>query len=198
MNKRWFASTLVILLFSCASKKEAEPAPSPVPTSNLPDSFFPVTSYIKGQIHVLDSLPITPLEITVVKGRTDSAWLTKEKLKPLLQPFLYPIIDETNLLPYFTETRFNDQTINAITFTYEPSKKLPDSISLRRWDVYIDPEKGMVTKIYLVKQLKENGQNITQQLTWQTDRSAKISTILNKTDGSLELLKEDQFIWNFQ
>jgi hypothetical protein len=198
MNKCWLVGYLLVLFCSCASKKNQDAPSSPLRNSNVPDSFFPVTSYIRGQIHILDSLPITPLEVTVVKGRTDSIWLTKEKLRPLLEPFLNPVIAETNLIPYFTETRFNDQTINAITFTYEPSKKLPDSISLRHWDVYVDPEKGMVVKVYIVKQLKENGQDITQQLTWQTDKSAKITTILNKVDGSLELLKEDQFIWNFQ
>ena len=195
MNKHWFASFIIVLFYSCASQKDK--APSTIQEPNQPDSFFPVTSYIKGQIHLVDSLPITPLKITVVKGKADSIWLTKVALKSMLQPFLTPVIGETNLMPYFTETRFNDQTINAITFTYEPSQTLPDSIPLRQWSVYVDPEKSVVSKIYMVKQLKEKDQNLTQQLTWQSNKSAKISTILNKADGNLELLREEEFVWNF-
>ena len=198
MNKLHFIIYLVILLLGCATKNKEIQSSSTVQNSEVPDSFFPVTSYIRGQIILLDSLPITPLKIAVIKGKTDSTWGTKHTLKQFLAPFLNTEIKETNLLKYFKETRFNDQTLNAITFTYEPRMKLPDSITLRRWDVYVDPQKGVVTKIYMVKQLKENDQKITQQLTWQTNKLAKISTILNKPDGNVELLKEEQFIWNFE
>ena len=198
MSKPRFIIFLIIIYLSgCANKNEEIQSSSPIEQSNSQDSFFPVTSYIRGQVLLIDSLPITPLQIISIKGKTDSTWRTKEILKQFLAPFLTAEISETNLTKYFKETRFNDQTIDAITFTYEPKAKLPDSISLRRWDVYVDPEKEVVTKIYIVKHLKENGQNITQQLTWQPGKLAKISTILNKPDGSLELLKEEQFIWNF-
>ena len=163
----------------------------------LADSFFPVTSYLKGQIIVLDSLPVTPLQITTIKGKSDSAWITKNDLKKILSPFLSPTINETNLVDFFKETKFNDQTLNAITFTYDPSKILPDSISLRHWDVYVNPETELVEKVYIVKNIKEDNKKITQQLTWQTNKMAKITTILNKEDGNQELLKEVVFTWKF-
>jgi len=198
MSKLCFIISLVVYLSACATKTERVQPSLAVEHSNSQDSFFPVTSYIKGQLLLIDSLPITPLQIVSIKGKTDSIWRTKEILKQFLAPFSTTEISETNLTKYFKETRFNDQTINAITFTYDPRVKLPDSISLRHWDVYVDPENGVVSKIYMVRQLKEKGQSITQQLTWQAGKLAKISTILNKPDGSLELLKEEQFIWNFE
>jgi hypothetical protein len=163
----------------------------------LADSFFPVTSYLKGQIIVLDSLPVTPLQITTIKGKSDSVWITKNDLKKILSPFLSPTINETNLVDFFKETKFNDQTLNAITFTYDPSKILPDSISLRHWDVYVNPETELVEKVYIVKNIKEDNKKITQQLTWHTNKMAKITTILNKEDGNQELLKEVVFTWKF-
>ena len=153
------------------------------------DSFFPVSSYIKGQIIVLDSLPVTPLQITTIKCKSESIWIPKNELKKILSTFLSPTIKETNLVDFFKETKFNDQTLNAITFTYDPSKILPDSISLRHWDVYVNPETGVVEKVYIVKNIKEDNKKITQQLTWQTDVMAMITTILNKEDGNQELLK---------
>jgi hypothetical protein len=160
-------------------------------------SFFPVTSFIKGQITILDSLPVTPLQITTAKGKVDSVWITKNELKILLQPFLTPLITETNLVEFFTETKFKDETLNAITFTYDPSRVIPDSIPLRHWDVYVHPETGNVEKVYIVKNIQEQGQLFTQQLTWQTNKMVKITSILNTKDGNQALLKEVVFIWNF-
>ena len=195
MNKYSFIIFAFILLLSCNTENSQNSQADPV--AKITDSFFPVTSYIKGQIITLDSLPITPLHITLIKGKADSAYLSKEKTKALLQPFLKPVITETNLTQYFKEIRFNDQTINAITFTYDPVNKLPDSISLRHWDVYINPEKGEVSKIYIVNQVLINNELFTQQLTWQSNRMAKIVTILNKEGGEAELLKEEIFTWDF-
>lgn len=160
-------------------------------------TFFPVTSFIKGQILTLDSLPITPLLITTQKGKIDSAWIPSRKLRPYLLPFLEPEINETNMQSFFQETRFNDQTLNSITFTYDPKTKLPDSLTLRHWDVYVNPEKGTVTKVYLVKNIADENQRLTQQLTWQTDKYAKISTILNRDSGRAELVKEEMILWSF-
>lgn len=170
-------------------------------TEDLPalkkDSFFPVTSFIKGQIRQFDSLNVTPLHTITVGNKTDSQWIKKDELKNMLASFILPEIKETNMVNYFKETSFNDQTLNAITFTYDPIKPLPDSILLRHWDVYIDPESGKVTMVYLVKQIKEKAENKTLQLTWKTDKYAMIKTIVNKADGSTKLLKEDKFIWKF-
>jgi len=196
MKKYCIIGITFFILISCADSVK-QPDPSDETVVNKADSFFPVTSFIKGQILVLDSVPVTPLQVTTVKGKTDSAWIQKKDLKPLLLPFQSPVINETNLTAYFKETRFNDQTLNAITFTYDPIKTIPDSISLRHWDVYVNPETGNVTKVYLVKKIKENNQDLTLQLSWQTNKQAKISTILNKPDGTLELLKEVVFIWDY-
>lgn len=201
MNKYYVAVVVVLLLLNACNNPNKETilpsSATSVDIESKADSFFPVSSFLRGQMVILDSLPITPLHITTIKGKADSAWVSKAKLKPLLEPFLASEIDETNLVNYFKETRFNDQTINAITFTYDPIGNLSDTFSLRHWDVYINPEKGTVTKIYIVRKFDKDGKKITAQLTWQTDKQAKISTILNKPDGTQELIKDDLFTWDF-
>ena len=101
------------------------------------------------------------------------------------------------LLHFLKQTKFNDQTVEAITFTYEPIILLPDSITIRHWDVYIQPETGKVKKVYLLKRLNIDGKKYTEQLTWQTDKWAKIVTILNKPDGSSEVESEIKLVWDF-
>jgi hypothetical protein len=196
MNKYYFIFLLIYILHSCTNNHSAPISNSEI-GEHKTDSFFPVTSFIRGQIITLDSLPITPLKITTIKGKIDSVWLPKNELAKIFQPFISPVINETNLTTYFTETKFNDQTLYAVTFTYDQLNVLPDSITLRHWDVYIHPETGKVIKVYIVKELKENSKRYTQQLTWQTDKTAKISTILNNPDGVSELVKEEVIIWDF-
>ncbi|MEP7142098.1 MAG: hypothetical protein ABI707_04465 [Ferruginibacter sp.] len=191
-----FAITILVL-YGCANNNK-QPASAGGINEKKIDSFFPVTSFIRGQIIILDSLPVTPLQLTTIKEKTDSVWVPKKELKPLLLPFLTPLINETNFTKYFKETKFNDQTINAITFTYDPINIIPDSITLRHWDIYVDPETGNVVKVYIVKKIKENNQLFTQQLTWQTGKQAKISTILDQPDGNMELIKEVVYIWSFK
>ena len=194
MNKYVIIAVCLFILNGCFNNSNKM---NPIEKKTTVDSFFPVTSYLKGQIIILDSLPITPLQITTIKGKSDSVWIQKNDLKKLLAPFLSAIINETNLVTFFTETKFNDQTLNAITFTYDPSRIIPDSISLRHWDVYVNPETGIVEKVYIVKNSKEGKNNFTQQLTWKSNEMAKITTILNKEDGNKELLKEVVYTWKF-
>ena len=183
-------------LYSCSNNNtQTDAAPGTVAVDSL--SFFPVTSFIRGQILTLDSLPVTPLKLTIAKGKTDSVWVQKKDLRALLEPFLSPVIGEKNLIPYFKETRFTDQTINMVTFTYDTKSILPDSLTIQHWDVYVSPETGKVAKVYIVKKLAQNNQSFTQQLTWQTDQQAKIVTILNKPDGSMELVNEVLLTWVF-
>ena len=201
MIRSFFAAIIILFAIGCsnATNDKTLPAASPATAASevKKDSFFPVTSFIKGQLKTLDSIPITPLRTIKINDKTDSVWVKKADLANLLAGFISPEIRETNLVKYFKETSFNDQTLNAITFTYDPLETLPDSILLRHWDVYIDPQTGKISKVYMVKQLKEKEGNITQQLTWKTDKWAMIVSILNKPDGTTQLLKEDKIIWDF-
>jgi hypothetical protein len=198
MKTIFFITVLAGCFLGCTNKKATETS---LPINNNDTetkvSFFPVTSFLKGQMLQFDSLAVAPLHITTIHEKIDSEYIKREQLKTLLQSFLTPEINETNLTQYFKETKFNDQTINAVTLTYEPAKELPDSINILNWNVYVKPETGTVTKIYMVKHISKNGQKIIQQLIWQSDHYAQISEILEKADGSSELLKEEKFIWNF-
>ena len=190
---------IIILLFTSCTLSNNNKIPSVEDEISIQkkDSFFPVTSFLKGQILLFDSLPLTPLHTITFNGKTDSVWIKRKQLAALLVSFLSPTINETNLSEYFKETSFNDLTLNTITLTYDPINTLPDSIHLTHWDVYINPETGKIQKIYMVKQSKENDDFVTEQLTWQTNKSATITTLINKRGDKTELLKVDKFIWNF-
>lgn len=196
MCKLFSSLFIVLFLFSCGQKKDNTTVAAQTATlTNKTDSFFSVTSYLKGQLRIIDSLPVSPLHAVTINHKTDSFWIKREALRPLLQFFLTPEITETNLTAYFKESSFNDLSLNAFTFTYDPIGSLPDSMQLQHWDIYIDPDKGTVTKIYIVKTDKKN--NLTYQLTWQSDKWAKIVTILHQSSGADMVIKEENFVWSF-
>ncbi len=203
MKKLFSLSLIICFVISCSNnenKQSATVAGARAGTANvdsIKSTFFPVTSFLKGQMILLDSTPVTILQITIVDKKTDSSWIKKEKLKPLLQPFIADIIDKENLTAFFKESKFNDQSTDAITFTYEPKIPLPDSIALRHWDIYIQPETGTVKRVYIIKQVKENNGVFTQQLTWRSNKWAKIVTIANKADGSSIIQNETKWVWDF-
>ena len=111
-----------------------------------------------------------------------------------VQEFLQPEIDSANLISLFTEKSFMDQSLNAVTFTYDPVGILPDSMKLKHWDVYIDPKTSKVKRIYMVKQIDKTK---TLQLTWINGQWCKITTISTDEKGIMSVEKEEKLIWDF-
>ena len=181
-----------VIIAGCDQKKVTQQEQK---TTENKNNFFPVTQYLLGQLKELDSLPVTPLKITSINSKTDSVWLKKSEIRSFVQPFLNPVIDSISWSKYFIEKSFLDQTINAFTFSYDPIKQLPDSIELKRWDIYVDPGTGKVKRLYIVKQLNTPPQQ-TIQLTWKQGYFCKITTITEKPGASPQI-KEEQLIWNF-
>jgi hypothetical protein len=159
-------------------------------------TYIPVTSFLKGQLLILDSLPVTVLQTITTNNHTDSVWIKKEQVHTILAPFINTIIDE-KLAAFFKQTKFNDQTIDAITYTHDATAALPDSVSIKHWDIYVNPETGKIKKVYIVKQLQQNGSHYTQQLTWQTDHWARMVTILHNPGGKSQLQSDTKLVWNF-
>ena len=159
-------------------------------------SFFPVTDFILGQLNELDSLPVTPLKITINSNKTDSVWLKKKDIRVFAEPFLHPVIDSISLQKFFSEKSFLDQTINAVTLSYDPKIRVPDSIKLTRWDIYIDPQKNKIERIYLVKEEFINGANVSTQLTWKVNKWCSIRTIEQEAKTAPQI-KEEIMKWEF-
>ena len=193
-NNFYIFCFLFLLIGACKNKNN-----TPVETADYKSSVekkpavFPVTEFIKGQLHDVETLPVTPLAITTVGDKIDSVWKRREDIRDFAKPFLTPVIDSASLQSYFTSSSFFDQTINAITFMYDANNKLPATISLTHFDVYINPESGKVKRIYMVKKPSADS---TIQLTWTADKWCSIVT-LQEGAGKRTAVKEEKMIWKF-
>ena len=181
-------------LYACTdSGKQTSEQPSGTDTTEI-QRFFPVTAYLKGEIFNLKKSGINPLKYTTVNNRTDSVWVKVEELDADLQEFLQPEIDSANLITLFSEKSFLDQSINAVTLTYDPTTILPDSIKLKHWDVYINPKTNKVKRIYMVKEIDKYK---ILQLTWVSNQWCKIISIVTNEKGESNIEKEEKFILDF-
>jgi len=192
MMRLYLLAIVVVLIYGCNNTPGKEIVQNKV-AEEKPD-FFPVTAYILGQVREIRENLKTPIKYITINNHTDSVFLKFEELNGHLTEFLTPQIDSANLAPFFTETKFLDQTIDAFTFTYEPKIKLPDSIMLRRWNVYIDPATGKVKRIFLLKKIDANKM---LQLTWQSNEMCTATTINNISADSSVVEKEEKIIWEY-
>ena len=182
---------LVLLISGCLQNKKSHLI-NKVNTDTEKKSYFPVTSFLKGEIISIKQSGINPIKIIYKNGIPDTTWLKLEDLEREFSPFLNPVIDSNNLISWFKENAFFDQTLGTYTFMYEPYTSLPDSMTLRRYDVYLNAETNKVKRIYIEK---EQGQSM-QQLTWLAGKWARILMLTSKNNKEIQQ-EEINIIWNF-
>lgn len=188
-KQSWFILLAIILtLISC---KQNAKTTTYAPTAQDTIPIFPVTDYLLGQIGEIEKSPVTPLLISKQNDRVDSQWKTREQIREFAAPFLTPLIDSASLQKYYTGKSFLDQTINAYTFTYDAKQNIPDSISLREMNVYVNPGTKQVDRLYLVK----NTGDTTLQLSWKAGKWFSIRSIIQMADSAK--VSEKILKWNF-
>ncbi|HCF63686.1 MAG TPA: hypothetical protein DEU93_05570 [Chitinophagaceae bacterium] len=184
-------------LFSCTGKdKVSAPVVStPVaePSVDTAENYFPVTNYIKGQIAEIRERGLNPLMIVLQNGRSDSSWLRVEDFEKQFAPYLTPVIDTANFKSLFKETKFEDQSLDTYTWSYEPYNTLPDTFTLKRWDVYVNPATSKVVRVYWMKETAKNAQ---EQLMWNSGSSCKMVQ-LHEQNGNIVVDKEIIIKWDF-
>ncbi len=188
MMKFYLPIITALFIFSCNNAKTntetASNAFSELDTTiNFP-TIFPVGEFLKGQIMEIKKSNARLLKITVNNGKSDSIWLKKEQLDVLFNEFYTPLIDSASYSPFFKESKFFDQSINAITLTYDVENNLPDTIPWKHWDIYIDPESNQVKRIFLVKKIAPDK---IRQLTWLPGKSCRGITIINNSSTEDEV-----------
>ena len=188
---------LLVLLNACNNKNKQRTAEKPdaaVIEKDSAESFFPVTSYLRGEIAQIKAIGITPVKKHIKNDVTvDSSWLKPEDYLKEFADFLTPEIDSVNLMPWYSQSKFLDQSVDAFTFTYEPVKALPDGMPLLHWDVYVDPKTQNVRRVFIRKKISADEE---KQLTWQSSKWCKIVTIKN-TGTNVAIINEVKIEWSF-
>ena len=184
---------LTIILFSCqTSTSEKQQV-----TEEDNVEVFPVTDFLLGQVNEISTMPVTLLKILKQNNHEDSQWINRDSIRALAAPFLFPIIDSAEFNKKYSAHSFLDQTINAITFTYDAIRPSADTFPLTHVDVYIDPESRKVQRIYLIKEKNTAGKNRMQQLTWNVADGFMVRSIIQDPGDSIPRIIEEKVLWKF-
>ncbi len=190
---------LWVFLGSCQSKTASDGTATAendlTDSTQVSASFFPVSSFILGQLQEMKSAGLSINKTFKNEKNTETKSSTIQELMDSLNVLVLHPIDSIQLVHAFNERKFDDQTIGSITMSYERLKVAADSIPWKNWDVYLDPETGSVKRIYLVEQ---QGWWTQRQITWIPGRSCKLVVIREKPDCLKPEIDEITYRWGME
>lgn len=170
MNK--ILSLLVIVAaLGCGQAKQSADKKE----TKQPD-IFPITSFIEGQIHQVDSFQLPTVKYITVNGKSDSSLISLNEFRAMAQEFVRPDINSPDVSKWYKENNFADQTIKAVTLNYTTDNK---NLEIQRVDVVISASavvNDKVRSIFMEKQRMSNDTAILKKLYWRTDKNFQIIT----------------------
>ena len=178
-NMKYLFVLLAVASFSgCGvqEKKEVKQEPEPEAKATTEVHFFPVTSFIEGQVHVVDSFQSVTMKYTKIGEKVDTTLISIADFRQLSREFTDPDFNSALLKPYFRETSFADQSIKAVTFNYTTEN---NDLEIRRVDVVVDASaitNDKVRSIYMEKQSRREDTMIYKKLYWRADKNFQIIT----------------------
>ncbi len=137
---------------------------------------FPVSAFVAGQLHVVDSLQLPVVKYTTTNNSTDTALISTLEMITLAKEFTEPDITDPQLKKFYRESSFADQSVPSVTFTY--STPNPD-LEIQRVDVIIQPDpvrNDKVSSIYIEKKTRSQDTLIDKKLYFKANRNFQIIT----------------------
>ena len=158
-------------------------------------SFFPVGDFIKGELTEIRRNGKNPIKYFFRGKQQDSSWIKVEELETEFQEFYSPLIDSISYASFFSEKKFFDETLSAVTLSYDPINILPETLPWIHWDIYINPETNSVNRIYLVKKLSPDQ---SRQFTWIPGKSCRAITIVESNNEiKPKIMDEVKIKWDY-
>jgi thiol:disulfide interchange protein len=155
--------------------------------------YVDVSSYLKGQLKHIDTMPFAFLKVLQQDSfYTDSQFISKDQVKAIIQPFLAKEIEKEKFEENFKEMSFADETTETITINYEATT---EKSSISRIDIYVNPEKERISQVYLVRHESKGDSAITQQLLWKHNKSFILITSAGKKNETEKTITE-KVIWD--
>ena len=184
MNK-WLTGLTVIFLTACKSE-----------TKDPNAAFFPVASFLKGQVAQVDSTLNAITKIVTVNGISDTSFIKREDFRKYAGDFLsLPDIASDDLSDDYTETQMFDEDLQSVILNYTPKEK--DAPILRQ-EVMIQPGNGTedkVKRIYIERFLSTTDSTVQKRLTWQVAQRFQVVTITQKP-GAPDKVQTLLLIWD--
>ena len=178
---------------SCGNPEAADEG-----SSGEEGAFFPVVSYLKGQVAHVDTSLYTLIQINKSGNAVDTVYIRREDFKNLSKPFTsLPDITTGNLKKKYNESRLYDETLDRFIITYTP-KKADEELEVLRQDVVITPNTGsgdQVESVYIERLVAAGDSTVQQKMNWEVSKGFTIHSIIQKK-AAPEKLQTTEVIWS--
>lgn len=166
------------ILAACQSGPSPDNSPNGASAGETESAkaYFPVLDFLKGEISMVDSLPVGILKYVTIGEKTDSQYIKPEAFHELANEFLAPELQRARFENEFTETSFYDKSVHSSTFLYTAKS---DDLPLRRVDI-LSESGGAYDKIksvYMEKLMARGDTAITRKMYWKPQRHFQINTL---------------------
>jgi hypothetical protein len=173
MNRFLLSMILLGLLVSCSHKKKQQ---------NKEEQFFPVSSYLKGQVAMMDSSLSTILAIQQQdSSRADTTYIRNKEFKKYAKQFLdLPDISSDNLRGDYQVTNMYDDLLNSYIFTYTTNEKDDE---IKKQDVLVEPgDNGdnTIKTVNIDRWVTQGDSTIHQNMLWESGKRFLIITKMQK------------------
>lgn len=188
MKRIWLAASIGIFLYgalSCAQDGKQEYSASE------PQDFYPVLSFIREELALLDSLPVAITRYRVDQSNSDTSILEKSEFRRIAESLAEPDISRDPLRKEYTETVYMDATINLLTMSYRPKDALA---IVQKTDIYIDPATEKVKSMYIEKKMSEANSTVVQKIIWSAGRQVQLTSVIT-VEGQPERVIQERYHW---
>lgn len=179
---------LAALLLCCKGKKK----------NDTPDEkFFPVASYLKGQIAQMDSSLASIIKIEKIDSNVaDTTYVKREEFKNYAKEFAeLPDISSDKMKDDYQVKKMYDDMLKAAIITYETTEQANE---IKKEDVILEPgENGesIVKTINIEKWISTGDSTVHKNMVWHAGKSFLIVTKTDKP-GRPEKIRTLQVKWS--
>ena len=181
-----FLPALLLLLLSCKSKEKTKD-----------ESFFPVLSFIKGQVNHVDTSLYQIMKLNIIdSSRVDTEYVRREDFRELAKDFLeIPDLADPTYSKRFQEERILDNNLGRILMIYLPTDREKETV--QRQEVLVTPDEGIgkMNSVIINYYSNTKDSSVEKKMLWRVDQSFQVTTITQKP-GMPESITTTKVVWN--
>jgi hypothetical protein len=188
MNRMLFILGSIIFFTGCKNKPSQEEKDA---------SFFPVVSFIKGQVKNIDTSLYRIVKVETIDTTRSTTYIKREDFGKYAKDFLeLPDISSSKWKDDYQETKVFDDALNKVILSYTTTV---EDNPVRREDVMLNPtnESGNseVQNIIINTLEQSKDSSIEKNMVWYAGKRFTIITKIQKANKP-EKIKKLEVIWN--
>ncbi len=164
-------------LMSCGESIETQNQLQPSPDST---KFYPTTSFFENQLAIIPSMKKEILIYSTSENKKDSAILTIEAFKELVQEFISKAITDPATKKHYRETVFQDASTGSYTLSYTA---VDTTVRVKGMEVLLNERTNEVQRVFIRSMYRKDNLSVMEQHNWNTSKGFQIIRSTTNSQG---------------